>query len=406
MGRFFIRGGVRLGGEISVGGSKNAALPIIFSCILIYGKSTLKNLPDITDVEVALDILRDFGASVHRIDDGVIIDTTTLNYRTPDARKVSKIRASSYLIGACLSRFGRAELQSFGGCNFDNRPIDMHLAAALAHGAKIDGSTLSADRLVGGDIAFDKISVGATVNALLLSVSARGESRIYGYAREPHVASLIEFLNRAGGRIEVFDNFIAVRGETLGSSHANIISDMIEAGSYLALSLATDAKIKVLGADADQLKSFTSACVSGGAVAEIGEGTIAFSARITKPLDFVTAPYPEFPTDLQPLMAPVMASSSGGSIVEGVFRNRFGYLAELAKFGVRFENGDGCAVIYKSHLHPARATATDLRCGSALLIAALCADGESIIDGSEIIKRGYSDIVNKLRRIGAKIEEI
>lgn len=405
MGRFLIRGGVELCGEISVGGSKNAALPIIFSCILICGKSTLKNLPDITDVEVALDILTDFGASVQRTCDEVIIDTTSLYYRTPDVRKVSKIRASSYLIGACLSRFGRAELQSFGGCNFDNRPIDMHLAAVAAHGAKIDGSTLSADRLFGADVIFDKISVGATVNALLLSVSAEGVSRIYGYAREPHVMSLIEFLNRAGGEIEVYDNYILVKGRTLTSSYANIISDMIEAGSYLALSLATGSELKILDSDAVQLESFIEPLVRCGAVAEISEKAITFSGRITEPMHIVTAPYPSFPTDLQPLMAPIMAHSYGGSIVEGVFKNRFGYLNELAKFGVKFESNDGCAVIHKSKLHPAAATATDLRCGAALVIAALCADGESVICGSEIIKRGYSDIIKKLRGIGAQIEE-
>ncbi len=406
MGRFFIRGGATLGGEVFVGGSKNAALPIIFSCILIHGKSTLKNLPDITDVDIALDILKDFGASVIRIGDGVIIDTTTLEYKVPDIRKVSKIRASSYLIGACLARFGRAELQSFGGCNFDSRPIDMHLAAAKAHGATLDGSTLTAGNLVGADIIFDKISVGATVNAILLSASALGESRIYGYAREPHVMSLIDFLNQAGGKIEVFDDFILVRGERLGSSYANIISDMIEAGSYLSLSLATDSKLKILGADPSQLKSFIDACVGAGAVAEISEKEISLSGRITEPMHIVTAPYPDFPTDLQPIMAPVMASFLGGSIAEGVFKNRFGYLAELAKFGVEFEYKDGSAVIYKSHLHPAVAAAIDLRCGAALIIAALCADGESIIEGSELIKRGYSDIVKKLRNIGAQIEEI
>ena len=405
MGRFFIRGGAELCGEISVGGSKNAALPIIFSCILICGKSTIKNLPDITDVDVALDILADFGASIQRICDGVIIDTTELYYRTPDIEKVSKIRASAYLIGACLSRFGRAELQSFGGCNFDNRPIDMHLAAATLHGAKIDGSLLYADRLIGADVVFDKISVGATVNALLLSASALGTSRIYGYAREPHVMSLIDFLNRAGGEIEVCDNCITVKGRALTSSDANIISDMIEAGSYLSLSLATGSKLKVVGADATELKSFTHPLVSCGANLEVSEEGITLLGNISKPIHIVTAPYPAFPTDLQPLTSPVMARFFGGVIFEGVWRNRFGYLNELAKFGLKFESSDGCAVIHKSKLHPAMATATDLRCGAALIIAALCADGESVIEDSDVIKRGYSDIVKKLRGIGAQIEE-
>lgn len=405
MGQFFIRGGGKLSGEICVGGSKNAALPIIFSCILIYGKSTLTNVPDITDVEIALDILRDFGALTERVGDKVTIDTTKLVYKTPNEAKVSKLRASSYLIGASLSRFGRAELQRFGGCNFDNRPIDMHIYAATALGAKICGNLLTADRLYGGDIVFDKISVGATVNAILLASAAEGVSRIYGYAREPHIMSLIEFLNRAGAKIELFEDFILVRGERLTSSFSNIIGDMIEAGTYLALSLATESELKVSGVNPKELQSFTDACVACGAVAELYDNSMSFSGRITEPMHIRTAPYPAFPTDLQPEIAPLMACSAGGSIFEGVWKNRFGYLAELSKFGISSESKDGCAIIRKSDIYPARANATDLRCGAALLIAALCADGESVIDGSEIIKRGYSDIVSKLRKIGADIKE-
>ena len=405
MGQFFIRGGGKLSGEICVGGSKNAALPIIFSCILIYGKSTLTNVPDITDVEIALDILRDFGALTERVGDKVTIDTTKLVYKTPNEAKVSKLRASSYLIGASLSRFGRAELQRFGGCNFDNRPIDMHIYAATALGAKICGNLLTADRLYGGDIVFDKISVGATVNAILLASAAEGVSRIYGYAREPHIMSLIEFLNRAGAKIELFEDFILVRGERLTSSFSNIIGDMIEAGTYLALSLATESELKVSGVNPKELQSFTDACVACGAVAELYDNSMSFSGRITEPMHIRTAPYPAFPTDLQPEIAPLMACSAGGSIFEGVWKNRFGYLAELSKFGISSESKDGCAIIRKSDIYPARANATDLRCGAALLIAALCADGESVICGSEIIKRGYSDIVSKLRKIGADIKE-
>ena len=406
MGQFFIRGGKRLSGEIFASGSKNAALPIIFSSMLIYGKSVLSNVPDIVDVEVAFDILRDFGASIERCGNTVVIDTSSLKYKTPDVEKVAKIRASSYLIGACLSRFGKAEIQRFGGCNFDNRPIDMHLAAAVALGAKISGEKIVADRLFGADIIFDKVSVGATVNAILLAASADGVSRICGYAREPHVMSLIEFLNRAGGKIEVLGDFILVRGRSLTSSSANIISDMIEAGTYLALSLASGSLLRVCGADREELDSFIDACVLGGAVAEFYDKTILFSGRITDPMNIVTAPYPGFPTDLQPQMAPLMAVCEGGRISEGVWRNRFGYLLELSKFGVEFESYDGCAVIKKSKIVPSRATATDLRGGAALLIAALCAQGDSIIDGTDIIKRGYADILPKLRNVGAEIEEI
>ena len=405
MGRFFIRGGKKLSGEICVGGSKNAALPIIFSCILIYGKSTLTNVPEITDVEIALDILRDFGALVERVGDKVVIDTTNLVYKTPDKMKVSGLRASSYLIGASLSRFGRAELQRFGGCNFDNRPIDMHLYAARALGAEISENLLTADCLRGADIFFDKISVGATVNAILLTSGAVGVSRIYGYAREPHITSLVEFLNRAGGKIELFDEFILVRGAPLTSSYSNIIGDMIEAGTYLSLSLATGANLKVSCVNPAELQSFTEVCVTSGATAELYDNALSFSGSITEPLYIKTAPYPAFPTDLQPEIAPLMARFFGGRIVEGVWKNRFGYLSELSKFGVISERKTGYAIIKRSEFRPASAVALDLRCGAALIIAALCADGESEIYGSEIIKRGYSNIASKLRKIGADIEE-
>lgn len=403
MGRFIIRGGKRLGGEISVDGSKNAALPIIFSCILIRGISTLTNVPDIADVDVALDILKSFGAEHERNGDNIILDTRELSYTEPPDCLVSKIRASSYLIGASLGRFGRAKIMRFGGCNFDTRPIDMHIYAASALGAKVDGDELFADRLVGADIFFNKISVGATVNAILLAVTAKGKSRIFGYAKEPHVISLIEFLRGGGAEIQIDEDCISIEGRELNSSGAKIITDMIEAGSYLALSLMTDSSLKIIGADIDQLDSFLDLLIHSGAVVEFDDASVTVSGRICDRVNIETAPYPAFPTDLQPLMAPLLASSFGGTIKETVWQRRFGYLDELAKFGISFNIFDGYAEINKSQIRPAKAKAPDLRGGAALLLAALYAEGESIIEDSEIIKRGYSDVVNKLRAVGADI---
>lgn len=405
MGRFIIHGGKALSGEISVGGSKNAALPIIFSCILIRGISTITNVPDIADVDVALDIVSSFGASVVRNRDKVIIDTYNLIYRVPDVEAVSKIRASSYLIGATLSRFGRAKIQCFGGCNFDSRPIDMHIMAARAVGAELTDDEFYASGLVGADICFDKVSVGATVNAILLTVCAKGNSRIFGYAKEPHIISLIEFLNRAGAKITLDDDCIFIEGRELSSSHAEIIPDMIEAGTYLALSLMTDSSLRVVGADKNQLSSFLNVLLHGGAVIEYDALSVMLSGNITEEVNIETAPYPAFPTDLQPLMAPLIAVSFGGMIKEGVWKNRFGYLDELGKFGVLFEYKAGFSKIKKSVIRPAKAVAPDLRGGAALILAALYADGESVIENTELIKRGYGDIVNKLRTVGADIEE-
>lgn len=406
MGRFIINGGKRLSGEIVIDGSKNAVLPIIFSCILAKGVSVIDNLPEIADVDVALRILLDFGAVIERCPRQVRIDTRNLAYKVPNDELVLKIRASSYLIGACLSRFGRAKIQRFGGCNFDARPIDMHIYAAEALGAALSGDELIADKLHGGNIYFKNVSVGATVNAILLAVSADGRSRIYGYAREPHVISLIDFLKSGGADINVEPEYIEIFGRTVTDSHAEIIPDMIEAGTYIALSLMTDSRIKIFGADESQLDSFIEALKKSGAKIKseggymIPEGNLAYYA------DIVTAPYPAFPTDLQPQTAALLAVASGGRITEGVWHNRFGYLDELSKFGVCSIRGDGYAEIIKSKINPANATSPDLRGGAALLMCALYADGESVIEKSEIIKRGYGNITEKLRRIGADIKEL
>ncbi len=405
MGSFVINGGKKLSGEIFIDGSKNAALPIIFSCITINGVSVIDNLPEIRDVDVALRILSDFGAVIERSTGLVRIDTRNLVYKTPSDELTSKIRASSYLIGACLSRFGRAEIQHFGGCNFDSRPIDMHIYAAQTLGATLSGDVLSAKELHGGNVHFKNISVGATVNAILLAASADGRSRIYSYAREPHVISLIDFLKSGGADITVESEYIEICGKVIKDAYAKIIPDMIEAGTYIALSLMTDSRIKVVGADNGHLDSFITALEKAGAKIKSSESTILPEGQPTNYADIVTAPYPAFPTDLQPQTAALLAASSGGRITEGVWHNRFGYLDELSKFGVRVLRGDGYAEIMKSKIRSANATSPDLRGGVALLMCALSAQGESVIENSEIIKRGYGQIVSKLLRVGADIKE-
>jgi len=405
MGQFIINGGKSLGGEICVSGSKNAALPIIFASVAAGGISTFSNVPDIIDVDIAFDILRGLGARVVRDGEVATVDTAELCYSVPSEASVSKIRASSYLIGASLARFGKAKIQRFGGCNFDNRPIDMHLQAATSLGARIFGDEIIAEKLHGNDIRFDKISVGATVNALIMTASAKGRSRIFGYAREPHVISLVEYLRAAGAKINVYEEYIEVFGASLSGASSRIIPDMIEAGSYLALSLMTDSDIRVIGADFGQLESFLKPFVDSGAAFECGADYLTLRGSLTKPVSIITAPYPAFPTDLQPQTAPLLARFFGGRITEGVWHNRFGYLSELSKFGILYDIHDGYSDIMPSALRAASATAPDLRGGMALVIAALAARGVSVIDNVELIKRGYADLIKKLRLIGADITE-
>ena len=406
MSKIVVCGGRKLSGEIKVDGSKNAALPILFATIATRGVTQIDDLPKIRDVSVALEILAILGAKIRREGKSVLIDTRALvNAKIPSSL-TSALRASTYLIGACLSRFHETGVCEYGGCSFGSRPIDMHIAAAEALGAKYNDGYLSCVELTPGVIKFEKISVGATVNALIMCSCISGESRIYGFAREPHVMSLIDFLNGAGARIKVFCDHISVFGADLGGSYSRIIPDMIEAGTYLALSIATGSELTVVGDVSGDLSSFVLFLESYGVRSEKCEGAIRAFGRIERFAEVVTGPYPEFPTDLQPQTAPLLALCSGGRIIERVWSERFSYLNELSKFGICYNRSPGEAVILPSNVSSANAECTDLRGGAALLISALSASGESVIERSELIARGYTDVVTKLSRVGAQIKQI
>ena len=393
-----VRGGKPLRGEISVSGSKNAALPIIFSCILINGVSEIDNLPDIGDTRVALDILRDFGASVLYRNGKALIDTRTLHYEKIPETLTCRLRASTYLLGACLGRFGVSHISTFGGCNFQHRPIDMHIDACVSLGSRVEGDRIIGSP-VGGDIYFEKRSVGATVNAILLAVVAKGVSRIFGAAEEPHIDCLIDFLNSAGASITREDQYLLIEGRELHGGRIVIIPDMIEAGSYLALGLADSCEVRVKNCPSGQMASVYDAFYSLGAE-ESGD---LLRMKTPRRGEICAGPYPLFPTDLQPIFAPVMAAYLGGSITDLVWHGRFGYLKNLESFGVRYTLGQSSAEIYPSVLSPASVTAPDLRGGFACLMCALMSDGESSISSAEIILRGYEDLPEKLSALGADI---
>ena len=386
-----VRGGHPLNGCIRVAGSKNAALPIIFSCILINGVSKIENLPDIGDTGIALDILCDMGAVIHKVGDTTYIDTRDLRYTKPRDELVEKIRASTYLIGACLGRFGICHVGKFGGCNFSNRPIDMHLDACRSLGCDIRG-----DIIVGlpreGEIHFNKPSVGATVNAILLASSIHGRSVIYGAAGEPHINCLIDFLISAGANILRSDNKIEIFGSKLSGGKIRVIDDMIEAGSYMALSHLTDGKIELTNTPYSEMTAVTNAFCRMGL-----DGDERYYTHVT------AEPYPGFPTDLQPIFAPLMAKYRGGVIIDDVWPERFGYLKTLAAFGIKSTIQGNHAEIYPSSVHSATVDAPDLRGGFACLMTALTAEGESRIYSAEIILRGYESLVNKLSHLGAEI---
>lgn len=404
MKKIIVNGPARLRGSVKIGGSKNAALPILFACIIAEGVSEIEGLPDIGDVRVAMEILTDMGAEITQNSGVTYVDSRNMHYRAPSEELISKIRASTYLIGACLGRFGRCLLQSYGGCNFSHRPIDMHLYATQALGADKNGDLLCAGKLTGAEISFDKASVGATVNSILLSATAEGKTRIRGVAREPHIDCLIDFLTSCGAEIHKTDDEITVVGKRLHGGKIKIIPDMIEAGSYLTLGLLPDAEVEVAELPIDDMLSIFDALRSFGA--EIGINDNRACPHVHKPKAFsVNAmPYPAFPTDLQPIIAPLMAIYRGGEITDEVWRDRFGYLKTLSAFGVQYSLHGNTAQIYPSKIFPASVSAPDLRGGMACIIAALTAKGQSEIHSAEIVLRGYEDLIKKLGALGADVE--
>ena len=404
MKKITVSGGIPLRGTVAVSGSKNAALPILFATLVTGGISRLSGVPDIGDVDCAIRILECYGAHIRR-DGGILtVDTRDVSYATPPDSLISSIRASTYLIGAGLARFGRADVRPFGGCAFSHRPIDIHLDACRDLGATVDGDRILCDRLHGGSICLRLPSVGATVNALLMSVAAAGESTIHGYAREPHIDDLIRFLRAAGASITVTPDAISVKPAPLRGARHHLVGDMIEAGSYLVAAVATGGSVSLSDPPADSLAAITSAISSTGAkIKKSRYGLSATAEGRLHPSNILATPYPGFPTDLAPIMTPLF-SLSGGSVTDSVWPSRFGYLDALSHFGLRYRLTDNRAEIFPSRLTPARVSAPDLRGGMACVIAALMADGRSEIYSAEHILRGYENLTEKLTSLGAHIE--
>lgn len=401
MGAFRVVGGAPLFGKVRVGGSKNAALPVIFASMIAHGTSRIENLPDISDVALALEILKHLGASVEVFGDVTEINTEGLCYRSVPGHLVGALRASTYLLSTMLVRFGESEIYEFGGCNFSARPIDMHLFAIESHGGEISGNKITAKRLYPSEIAFSRRSVGATVNALILAAATRGRSVITGCALEPHIFTLIEFLRSMGAEITISGDTATVVGRELSPGTVRIGGDMIEAGSYLALSVMTGGDVRATGVDPAELDAFRAPFLAAGCEPSHLGGV----SLVGKPREYVSItalPYPGFPTDLQPIAAP-MLSFQGGRITDTVWRERLGYLAELRRFGISSRVVGGVGEVFPSEPHSAMATAPDLRGGMALLTAALAAEGVSVIRRGELLLRGYGDLVGKLTRLGAEI---
>lgn len=416
MDKYIINGSCRLEGEITIGGAKNAAVAIIPAAILAGDVCTIENLPNISDVNVMARILEQLGATVTRVNRStLVIDPRRINTSVARYELVKNMRASYYLLGVLLGRFGKASVPMPGGCYFGVRPIDLHLKGfeALGATAKVDNGmvNLTSESLTGGHIYLDTVSVGATINIMLAAVKAQGLTVIENAAREPHIVDLANFLNSMGADIRgAGTGVIKIRGVSqLGGTTYSIIPDQIEAGTYMVAAAATGGDVLIKNVTPKHLETITTKLVEMGA--EVTEYDDAVRVRRTQPLrrcNVKTMPHPGFPTDMQPQIAVLMSVAQGTSVVtEGVWDNRFQYVDELRKMGVQAKV-DGKIAIFEGveRLASAPVRATDLRGGAAMVIAALMAEGTTEIEQIYHIERGYENIIEKLRAVGADIRKI
>ena len=418
-GKIIISGGKPLKGEIPVSGMKNAAVAILLSSILTEDKCVIENLPDISDVNVCLQILESIGVKVAKLDRNTVeIDARTVSPGIAPYDLVNKMRASYYLIGAELGRFGRAFVGLPGGCDFGVRPIDQHIKGfeALGCEVKLDGGYIEAKAKDGvlhaSSVYMDGVTVGGTINVMLAAVKAEGVTIIENAAHEPHIVDTANFLNACGADISgAGTNVIKIRGvKKLHGVTYTIIPDMIEAGTFMILAAATKGDLRITNVIPKHLDSVTAKLCEMG-VEVIEEDDTVTVRRGDTPLNKVnvkTLPYPGFPTDMNPQMCVLLCLANGLSkLTESVWESRFRYVEELKRMGAKITINGRCAEVEGvPYLTGASVRAVDLRAGCAMVIAGLAARGTTQIDEIYHIFRGYEDLIGKLQNVGADIKVI
>ncbi|MDP4120817.1 MAG: UDP-N-acetylglucosamine 1-carboxyvinyltransferase [Bacillota bacterium] len=414
MDKYVINGGKSLVGEVNISGAKNAAVAIIPATILADGPCRIENIPLISDVSLIAKIMQDMGANVKRINKMTLeIDATKIKEPVAISEQIREMRASYYLLGALVGKFGCAKVAMPGGCDFGVRPIEQHLKGFQVLGVKhelVNGAVIdvSAEALTGGNVYLDVVSVGATINIMLAAVKAQGLTVIENAAKEPHIVDLANFLNSMGANIKgAGTDVIKIRGvEHLSGTTYTIIPDQIEAGTYMAAAVATRGDVTVRNVIPKHLESITAK------IREIGATVVEYDEAVRVKVDgelhrcnIKTMPHPGFPTDMQPQFATLLSTIAGTSIInESVWDNRFQYISELCRMGAHISADGRLAIIEGvSDLTAANIRAHDLRAGAAMIIAGLCAKGITEIDNVEYIERGYEDIIGKLTSLGAEI---
>jgi len=415
--KLVINGPTRLCGDVDITGAKNAAVAIIPATLLIDGICTLENVPNISDVKMCCSIMQKLGVKIDWLSNHSIrVDTRNISSTIAPYDMTSKFRASYYLLGALLSRCGKAEVGLPGGCNLGARPIDQHIKGFEALGASVNVAqgkiSAKANCLIGTSIYLDTVSVGATINVMLASVLADGTTTIDNAAKEPHVVDVANFLNTMGADIHgAGTDVIKINGvkKLSGNATYSIVPDQIEAGTFMLAAIASKGDVKIHNCIPKHLDCLTAKILEiGGNVEEDGDTLRVWCDSRPSKANIKTLPYPGFPTDLQPQMGVVLSIADGTSIInEGIWDSRFQYTAELNKMGANI-TAQGKTAVFEGVdlLTGAPVHASDLRAGAALIIAGIIANGETELYNIEHIDRGYENIEEKFRKLGAHIERV
>jgi len=417
--KYIVEGGRPLNGEIHISGAKNAAVAIIPAALMVSGPCRIENIPQISDVRLMLGILQDLGASIRSINPHTVeIDCTHLRNSRVPYESARRCRASYYMLGALLGRFGSADVALPGGCDFGGtRPIDQHLKGFRALGAQVDtqsGFVMAeavGGRLKGANIFLDKVSVGATINIMLAAAMADGMTVIENVAKEPHIVDVANFLNSMGANIMgAGTDVIKIRGVSqLRGGTYSIIPDQIEAGTYMAAVAACGGQVKICNIIPKHMDCITAKLSEMGVeIQEIDDNLLVSRYGPLVRTNIKAMPYPGFPTDMQPQMAAALCLAQGTSIItDSVWSSRFRYTDEFKRMGAQIQVDGNLAIIEGvERLTGAQLEACDLRAGAAMLIAALAAHGISEISNVQYIERGYEDVIGKLRGVGGSIRSV
>ena len=417
MDKFLISGGTKLEGEVRISGAKNAALPLLAAMILADSPITLTNVPNLKDVNTLVKLIAGLGITMESQGDTVKADTSTLSNQFAPYELVKTMRASILVLGPLLARYGNAQVSLPGGCAIGSRPVDQHLKALEALGAHIEvengyvHATVDG-RLKGADITFDMVTVGGTENILMAAVLAEGVTTLRNAAREPEITDLANMLVKMGAKIDGIDTdtLIITGVESLHGCEYAVVADRIETGSYLAAAAITGGRVKTTHTDPSLLESVLEKFEEMGAEVTRGDDWIELDMQGKRPkaVSFRTLPHPEFPTDMQAqLMAVNVIGRGFATISETIFENRFMHVPELARMGANIQvEGNDAVVTGVETLQAAPVMATDLRASFSLVLAALVAEGDTLIDRIYHIDRGYENIEQKLQSLGANIKRV